>query len=102
MLSVPTELLKTQGSVNAEVARLLVEGALARSPADIALAITGVLGPEPDEDGNPVGLVFFAYGKRGGPIEILEQHLPPEGHERLMRRAVDIALSCVERAVAIP
>jgi nicotinamide-nucleotide amidase len=34
-------------------------GALERSPATMAIAVSGVLGPEPDEDGNPVGLVYF-------------------------------------------
>jgi nicotinamide mononucleotide (NMN) deamidase PncC len=36
-----------------------------RSPADIAISVTGVLGPDPDEDGNPAGLVYFAVCRRG-------------------------------------
>ena len=42
----------------AEVAEEMAIGALTRSSADIAIAVTGVAGPEPDDDGNPVGLVF--------------------------------------------
>jgi Competence-damaged protein len=42
---------RTEGAVNGEVARAMAEGALARSPADLAAAITGVAGPSPDEDG---------------------------------------------------
>jgi nicotinamide-nucleotide amidase len=42
----------------------MAEGALERSPADLAVAITGVAGPEPDEDGNPVGRVCIAVARR--------------------------------------
>jgi nicotinamide-nucleotide amidase len=47
------------------VARAMAEGALERSPADVSVAITGVAGPSPDEDGNPVGLVCIAVARRG-------------------------------------
>jgi nicotinamide-nucleotide amidase len=61
-LSVPANLLNSRG-VCPEVA--MAEGALARSPADVAVALTGVAGPDPDEDGNPVGLVCIAVVPRG-------------------------------------
>jgi nicotinamide-nucleotide amidase len=59
-LGVPPDLLAAQSAVAGPVAESMARGALARSPADVALAITGVAGPEPDEDGNPVGLVHVA------------------------------------------
>jgi nicotinamide mononucleotide (NMN) deamidase PncC len=34
-------------------------------PADVSVAVTGVAGPEPDEDGNPVGLVCIAVSLDG-------------------------------------
>lgn len=52
-LGVLESLLGEKGAVCPEVAVSMAQGALARSPADIAVAITGVAGPEPDEDGNP-------------------------------------------------
>jgi len=58
VLGVSMKLLTQKGAVCAEVAEEMAIGALTRSPADIAIAVTGVAGPEPDEDGNPVGLVF--------------------------------------------
>lgn len=58
VLGVSMELLKQKGAVCAEVAEAMAIGALTRGPADIAIAVTGVAGPEPDDDGNPVGLVF--------------------------------------------
>jgi nicotinamide-nucleotide amidase len=60
LLGVPADLLSERGAVCAEVAEAMASGALARTPADAAIAITGVAGPEPDPDGNPVGLVFIA------------------------------------------
>ena len=58
-LGVPWRLLKEEGAVNADVVKQLAAGALERSPAAMAIAVSGVLGPEPDEDGNPIGLVYF-------------------------------------------
>ncbi|MBV9331691.1 MAG: CinA family protein [Alphaproteobacteria bacterium] len=101
-LGVSEQLLKEKGSVNAEVARAMVEGALARSPADIAVAVTGVLGPDPDEDGNPVGLVWYGYGRKGGPIEAIEKRSPPAPQDQLWREAVCFALECIERAIKMP
>jgi nicotinamide-nucleotide amidase len=60
LLGVPADLLAEKGAVCAEVAQAMASGALAHSPANAAIAITGVAGPEPDPDGNPVGLVFVA------------------------------------------
>jgi nicotinamide-nucleotide amidase len=42
--------LARRGAVCREVAIAMAEGALARSPAQLAVAITGVAGPDPDED----------------------------------------------------
>jgi len=55
-LGVSAALLQRRGAVCREVAVAMAEGALVRSPATVAVSITGVAGPDPDEDGNPVGL----------------------------------------------
>lgn len=96
-LGVPAALLRRLGAVNAEVAERLARGALARSPADIALAVTGVLGPEEDEDGNPVGLVYFACCRRGRPCLVQRRKYPAWPAERLRRAAVLHALSLLQR-----
>jgi nicotinamide-nucleotide amidase len=64
-LGVDPGLLKARGAVCREVAVAMAEGALHCSPADVAVAITGVAGPDPDEDGNPVGLVWIAVARDG-------------------------------------
>jgi PncC family amidohydrolase len=65
VLGVPMEVLKKKGAVCAEVAEAMARGAIARSGASAAVAVTGVAGPEPDEDGNPVGLIYCAVMRRG-------------------------------------
>jgi nicotinamide-nucleotide amidase len=62
-LGVPARLLEDKGAVCADVAAAMAEGALAHSPADVAVAITGVAGPDPDEDGNPVGRVCIGLAR---------------------------------------
>jgi nicotinamide-nucleotide amidase len=65
LLAVPPTLLAAKGAVSEEVARAMVEGALANSPADLAVAITGIAGPGGGTAEKPVGLVHFAAMRRG-------------------------------------
>jgi nicotinamide mononucleotide (NMN) deamidase PncC len=44
----------------------MARGAVARFGASMGVSITGVAGPEPDEDGNPVGLVYCGVARRDG------------------------------------
>jgi len=96
-LGVDADLLEREGSVNAAVVRQLACGALDRSPADLAIAVSGVLGPEPDEDGNPVGLVYFACSRRGAEPEILRRDYGGKPSDTLRRTAVEEALALVAR-----
>ncbi len=98
-LGVPAELLASRGSVNDEVAQRMVAGALERSAADVALAVTGVLGPEPDEDGNPVGLIVFACCRRGQRPQVIERTFPRMETDRLRHAVVIAALDLMEKAI---
>jgi nicotinamide-nucleotide amidase len=71
-LGIDKQLLIARGAVCEEVATQMALGALERSPATLALAITGVLGPDPDEDGNPVGLVYVSVCARDGTVSTKE------------------------------
>ena len=64
-LKVPQTLIKEHGTVSVEVAVAMAEGALDTSNADVAVSVTGVAGPDPDEKGNPVGLVYLGCAQRG-------------------------------------
>lgn len=72
MLGVPTELIDTHGAVSAAVARAMSEGALDRSEADIALAVTGFAGPTGGR--GEEGLVHYACAFRGRPTIHREAH----------------------------
>jgi nicotinamide-nucleotide amidase len=64
VLGVPARLLKDKTAVCGEVAEAMAIGALLKSGASIAVSITGVAGP--NEDGNPVGLVYCAVARKDG------------------------------------
>lgn len=99
-LGVPEALLRDKGAVCAEVARAMAEGALKHSEAGISAAITGVAGPEPDEDGNPVGRVCIAVARRGFPTRDIERNYPDVGRDAIRERAVADALRAMTEALA--
>ncbi len=99
-LGVERAVLDTEGSVNATVAAQMVCGALDRSNADVALAATGVLGPEPDEDGNPVGLVYLACCRRGQEPRIVRHDYGEQPHDVLLRTAIEDALALLDHCAS--
>ena len=99
-LGVPSDLLAAKTAVSAEVAIAMAEGALARSPSDIAVSITGVAGPDPDEDGNPVGLVFCAIATRTGLFRHARLHSKASTPDAVLDEAMRQALLLVEEACA--
>lgn len=98
-LGVDRELLDRMGSVNAQVAHELARGAIEHSTADIAVAVTGVLGPEPDEDGNPPGQVYFGLGRRGHASRVLAQHFSRADPNEVRRAVVLRAFEVLREAV---
>ena len=66
LLGVDAALLAAHGAVSGEVACAMATGALARSPADVAVAVTGIAGPTGAVPGKPVGTVWLALMQRGG------------------------------------
>ncbi|MDP3551349.1 MAG: CinA family protein [Novosphingobium sp.] len=65
VLGVSEDLIDTFGAVSIAVAWSMAQGALKKSSADVAVAITGVAGPDGGSDQKPVGTVVFACAKRG-------------------------------------
>lgn len=74
LLKVPAPLLEEKGAVCAEVAMAMAEGARAAFGSDLAVATTGVAGPDRDERDNPVGLVYMALATPDG-THCRETHL---------------------------
>ena len=65
LLGVSEDLIDTFGAVSIAVAWSMAQGALKKSGADVAVAITGVAGPDGGSEQKPVGTVVFACAKRG-------------------------------------
>ncbi|MBY5792836.1 CinA family protein [Rhizobium leguminosarum] len=68
MLGVQAETLSRFGAVSEETARQMVHGALFRSRAEIAVAVTGIAGPGGGSAEKPVGLVHLAAKSRAGTL----------------------------------
>ena len=75
LLGVPDAVLASHGAVSEETARAMALGALAKSGADIAAAVTGIAGPSGGTPEKPVGTVCFAWARRGGGAESTTCHL---------------------------
>ena len=69
LLGVPAVLIEAHGAVSAEVARAMAEGALARSQAQLTVAVTGVAGPGGGTPAKPVGTVWLAFARVGRATE---------------------------------
>jgi nicotinamide-nucleotide amidase len=64
LLGVPEQLLNEFGAVSQEVAIAMAQGALKQSSADMAIAVTGIAGPDGGSDEKPVGTVWLAWGSK--------------------------------------
>ena len=100
VLDVPMPLLESRGAVCAEVVIAMAEGALAQSPADAAIAVTGVAGPEPDEDGNPIGLIFCAAALRGRPANPVQIECRSKDRAAILDEAMHCALKLLQSVLA--
>ena len=66
VLGVPEEILEAHGAVSEETARAMAEGARRVTGAEIAVSVTGVAGPDPDERGTAVGIVYIGLATPEG------------------------------------
>ncbi|CAG0980622.1 nicotinamide-nucleotide amidase [Geobacteraceae bacterium] len=66
LLGVSDGLLAEKGAVNAEVAKAMARGARRLAGSDLALAVTGIAGPDGGSPDKPVGTVFIALADRAG------------------------------------
>lgn len=93
MLAVPEDILDTFGAVSVATAWAMAQGALARSNADVAVAISGVAGPDGGSAQKPVGTVVFARAIRGrDDVDAEQQHLEGSSRSEVRRQATLIAL----------
>jgi nicotinamide-nucleotide amidase len=99
-LGVAAATLATHGAVSAPVVAEMAAGALRRCDADVAVAISGVAGPDGGTADKPVGLVWFAVARRGGPVDGRVEQRRFDGDRQAVRRAaVAHALAMLVAAV---
>lgn len=90
LLGVPRQMLESSGAVSEEVVHAMAEGACKAISADIAIAVSGVAGPEGGTPDKPVGTVWFAWRWPDGRQAEIRQF--SGDRESIRRQAVVYAL----------
>ncbi len=68
-LGVPADVLRAHGAVSAQVARAMADGVRASLGTDLAVAVTGIAGPDGGTESKPVGLTYIAVaGPHGAEV----------------------------------
>ena len=94
MLGVSIEALDKYGAVSEQVVIEMVEGALKKSQADIALSISGIAGPGGGTEKKPVGTVCFGWMKKGNKPHV-KTIIFKGDRDEIRRQAVDFSLNGV-------
>jgi nicotinamide-nucleotide amidase len=97
MLGVPEATIAAYGAVSRETAEAMARGALARSGAQVSVAVTGVAGPGGGSLEKPVGLVFIAAAGAGG-VTVAEKRFGPVSRDAIREATVIAALAMLRNA----
>jgi nicotinamide-nucleotide amidase len=95
LLGVPAEILREHGAVSEPVVLAMAEGVLKLSGADLAVAVSGIAGPDGGSSEKPVGTVWFAWARRhktGYKSEAVRHRLAGD-RERVRSQSVVLALA---------
>lgn len=97
-LGVQAETLQKYGAVSAQTAREMALGARKAADADLAVAVTGIAGPNSDDTNKPVGLVFIALADRDSvTVEKYENQFTDNVREQNRTTSAQRALEAVRR-----
>lgn len=99
MLGVPGDVLADYGAVSEPVARLMVQGALENSRANIAIAITGVAGPSGGTPLKPVGTVHLACLRENRSLIHEVRNYGNIGRNAVRLASVETALEMIKEQV---
>ncbi|WP_315927997.1 CinA family protein [Mesorhizobium sp. SP-1A] len=100
MLGVSAATLDAFGAVSAQTAEEMAAGALARSHAGIALAVTGVAGPDGGSAEKPVGLVWFGLAMSDSRVIVEKRVFENRGRDFIRRETVKHAFEMGLKALA--
>lgn len=99
MLGVPGDALADYGAVSEPVARMMAEGALKNSRANIAVGITGVAGPGGGTKMKPVGTVHIACARENRAIIHEHLQLGEISRDAIRMEAVETALKLIQMQI---
>lgn len=94
VLGVSEETLRKYGAVSPQTAAEMAEGVRALASADISVSVTGIAGPNSDETGKPVGLIYIALADKDRTmVKKLENHFSGDVRTQNREAAADAALT---------
>lgn len=96
MLGVATKLIEQHGAVSEQVARAMAQGAINKTGADIAVAVTGIAGPGGGTKEKPVGLVHIAVATKSKTIH--EKNIFSGSRNEVRLQSVSKALEMMDRS----
>jgi nicotinamide-nucleotide amidase len=99
LLGVPADLITRHGAVSEQVARAMADGALHRTPAHIALSITGIAGPDGGSPEKPVGLVYLGTAARGEQTHVRACRFGNIGRREIRLASIRVALELMANAI---
>ena len=86
-LGIKRSMLEAHGAVSREVVRAMAEGALARTIATLAVAVSGIAGPGGAQPGKPVGTVWLCWARRGSKgVQLRTELRHFRGNREMVRR----------------
>jgi len=98
LIGVDAALIGRYGAVSEDVARAMAEGALAKTGADLAVAVTGIAGPGGGSTEKPVGLIYIASAARCGQTRVQRHMFGDIGREEVRLASVRRALALLEES----
>lgn len=96
ILGVSPGIIVEFGAVSRECALAMAHGAILKSTATLAVAITGIAGPGGGSAAKPVGLVHFACARRNGATLHREERFGDIGRDGVRKASVEVALDLIE------
>ena len=100
MLGVDPATIEAHGAVSEQTALEMAQGALANSPSEVAVAVSGIAGPGGGSPDKPVGTVCFAWAVQSG-TELVRTAYFDGDREAVRRQTVELALSELIRLLEI-
>jgi len=94
MIGVPARLIKDYGAVSNQVARAMADGARNTARSALAVATTGIAGPDGGSEKKPVGLVYVAVSSDLATI-VIEHRFGDIGRDAIRKASVTAALNLI-------